>query len=141
MSYLYVKSSLGTCVSTAGRLTKQTGAFGSGSLTAGNVYASISSAITNGAVVAGDVVMVSDVHAFVDSGAGIAYTAGGLAQPGFYIISVDDTACDDYKPGASETTTFSGGDVTFNDRIDSLGVDYQLRTKSILTVIAGGIIY
>jgi len=111
MAYLYVKSGLGTCTDGTGRLTQQTGAFGSGSLTAANVYARLSDAFNNCS--AGDIILVSDSHAF--SGAPVTYGSPG-ANSNVPAMCVSDAACDSYSSGGSETynsTQNITGNITF----------------------------
>lgn len=120
MSYLYVKSGLGTCVNTDGRLAKQTGGFGSGSLVAANVYASVESCIDNGNVVGGDIICVSDLHSLSDALSHNWQTTE--SDSGVVIMSVDDANVDAYKKGAQEAQTGTSSDIYVRGRFLILGM-------------------
>ena len=122
MAYFYVKNSLGTCVTTAGALSKQTGAFGSGSLVAANVYETIMSAIDNGGATSGDYVCVSDSHAW--SGSAVTNYNGPTSGDYLYVVSVSDTACDtEVKASvAQESVTGGSSDINPKNRINLRGL-------------------
>ena len=100
MADLHIKSGFGTCVTTAGRLTAQTGAFGSGSLTAGNVYGSLLLAWTHGAPVSGDRFILSDASSI--SLADNLYCLATVMSNEYEAISVADANVDQYSAGAQE---------------------------------------
>lgn len=99
MAYYYVKSGLGTCTTDNSYGTKLTGAFGSGTLVAANVYASLADVITYATTIAADdFVLCSDVHS--TTSAPTTWEFNGAT-----VMSVDDTNADQYKAGATETDT------------------------------------
>lgn len=134
MSYFYVKSSLGTCVNTDGALTKQTGAFGSGSLTAGNVYSTLNSAITNGGAGAGDFIMVSVNHAESTSSTVI---VGPTSGDYIYIISVSDTACETPTKHDGTVQINSTGNNSISGRVSMWGVYMKSTARTYATSVAG----
>lgn len=104
-NYFYVKSSLGTRTS-GGGTTRQTGAFGSGSLTAANVYASVYDAINDSTTppTSGDIILCSDAHDNV-----ITTSTTWAIPSGVLIESVSDTNCDTYSRGAIEECSTAAG--------------------------------
>jgi len=99
MAFYYVKSG-GTATGDAGRYaTQQTGSFAS--LGASGYYDTLEDAFENSTTVPvqADVVCVSDVHNKSYSHVQYVTISAGL------VVSVDDSNCDQYKPGASETNT------------------------------------
>lgn len=93
--YCYVKSGLGTRVTATGFTALETGAFGSGNLTAANVYASRATALSSNTLVAGDHILSSDVHSVIAS----ADTTHTITA-GVILASVDNANAD-----AAATTT------------------------------------
>jgi hypothetical protein len=112
-NYFYVKAG-GTATNTTPTATtdpgtKRTGAFSS--MAAGDHFATIKLALAGDDTVSpgsGDFIVVSDAHT---NTAASGYTISGTdgAEP-LTIISVSDTACEDYSAGASENTSGSGAD-------------------------------
>jgi len=106
MAYFYVKSSYGTRIA-GGGTTKQTGAYSS--LGVGNVYATITLAITDGAG-SGDFIICSDVH---DHDYGTSQALITLAR----IVGADDANCDVESFGAIEECTTAGADLSITNAI------------------------
>ena len=118
-NYFYVKSggSLGVNDDTS-YSSMQTGSFPSSA----NCYDSVAAACSDGTKINpasdGDFVLVSDTHS-KDHDFGSKYimnASGSIGGAGLVVMSVDDTACDTYKPGAHET---------LNDGADEIELDYN----------------
>lgn len=108
MTHHYVKSGFGTATSNVGFGSAQTGSFAT--IGAASSYASITLAFTHGAIADGDVIACSDLHA-ESIGSGISYTM--IADATVTFMSVDDTAANTLKAGASETAT-GNNTITFS---------------------------
>ena len=103
--HIYVSSVHGTNTggSDTSYATQQTGAMTS--LTAGNVYNNIGSAIAGAAPSSGDTVYIADNHnAAYDNG------SSPLLPPGVKFVSVSASNIDAYSPGAKENLTDFGDD-------------------------------
>jgi hypothetical protein len=115
-NYFYVKSGLGTRTTDTGFTSPETGAFGSGNLTAANTYANLG--VVAGLTTPptdGDIVFVSSAHnATYDAGANVIFNNNGVLDAvGVKIVSVDDTDCTAYLPGASENLNDAADDYGF----------------------------
>lgn len=100
--YCYVRThadGTGTRATTTAYTSIQTGDWDTTLSAVGDYYASISSAISNNTLVAGDFIICSSIHN-IDYGANTTITI----PDGVIIMSVDDTAIDDELAGAVETT-------------------------------------
>ena len=103
--YAYVRDhadGTGTRATSTAYTSAQTGDWDTTLSSTGDYYASVSSAITNNTLVAGDFIICSDIHSHT-YGANTAYDP----PTGVTVISVDDTAIDSEKAGANEQA--SGG--------------------------------
>lgn len=117
MSFFYVKNSLGTRT-TGGGTTQQTGTFAS--LGAGNVYATVANAITDGAG-AGDHIILSDAHS--ESSASNTTITGPSSGESLVIATVDDSNCDQSSIASSaQITTTGSGLISWVGRIRFYGV-------------------
>lgn len=108
MAYFYVKS--GGTKTTGSEATPLTGTWASALPTAADYYDNIKAVYDAGSPIEGDVIYVSDVHTHTYTAA-VAFGGGAQWGKPEVIMSVDDTAIDEYKPGASEETT--SGDFDF----------------------------
>lgn len=107
-NYFYVKNGLGTRTADTGFTAAESGAFGSGNLTAANTYADLS--VVQGLTTKpkdGDFILLSDAHTKAYSpGVNVAFNAtGAVGGSGLMVISVDDSNADQYSPGATENFT------------------------------------
>ena len=127
-NYFYVKSGLGTRTTDTSFTAAETGAFGSGNLTAANVYANLGAldGLTTPPV-DGDFVYVSSAHAAVyDAGATVVLNVNGsFSGAGLTIVSVDDTDVTKYLPGASENLTDTADVFSFRFSGICAGVDIE----------------
>lgn len=137
-NYFYVKSG-GTKSTGAEYTSKQTGSFAS--LTAANYYDSIYDAFVNSdtAPTGGDFVLVSDAHAKTLVGAGYTMTSGSFTSS-LLVISVSDTAVDDYSPGASEEGTDSQGDISIEYYVSILGVSVKMGDHVFVVQVVGSLL-
>lgn len=135
-NYYYVKSGLGTRTSDTGFTSPETGAFGSGNLTAANCYANLGvvAGLTNPPT-DGDIVFVSSAHnATYDAGGNVILnTDGVLNAVGVKIVSVDDTDCTLYLPGASENLSDTADDFAFVNTGVMAGIDIETGDNVITT--------
>ena len=111
MAYYYIKNG-GTATGDAGRATTaRTGSFATMGASAyyNNLDLLLDTALSGlTAPASGDVVCVSDQHNYSQS-ANNELFYGVLAERGLTVMSVDDTACNTYKAGATEDSTALGG--------------------------------
>ena len=75
-NFCYVKNEFGTCNTDVTYSTKQAVAFGSGNLSAGNVYNTIADAYLYATLGIGDFICVSNVHHYNHTGDYIIYKIG-----------------------------------------------------------------
>ncbi|MHA1962275.1 MAG: hypothetical protein ACW99U_18885 [Candidatus Thorarchaeota archaeon] len=104
MAWYYVKNG-GTATGDGGRVTTQrTGAW---SGTTSEYYDTLEDAINATTTPTdGDLILCSDLHSGTNTaGASINLGSGATGGVGLQIISVDDANQENYKPGASETST------------------------------------
>ena len=114
-NYFYVKSGLGTRTTDTSFTAAETGAFGSGNLTAANVYPNIMELFDlTTPPRGGDFIYVSSAHAaaFDNGSDGLIGALSSNNGDGLMIISVDDTDVTAYLPGASENLTDSVDDIS-----------------------------
>lgn len=102
MTFFYVKNG-GTCSDTSGAYgTQKTGSWATAFSATNQYYNTIRHCMFYNTVTDGDIIFCSDQH-YIDTGADYApinnYAGYGA---GVMIISVDDAAIDEYKPGAYE---------------------------------------
>ncbi len=119
--YFYVKQGLGSRT-TGGGLTKQTGSMAT--LGAASIYATIEAAYADGSAppVAGDFILVSDAHSYT-KGSAIDYGISGSFPA--IVMSVSDTAIDQYSAGAKELAGGSTQDITTTGVSVFIGVDLE----------------
>lgn len=113
--YFYVKTGLGTNIGATPFTAAESGAFGSGNLTAANCYANLKVVGGLGATDGpgdGDFVLVSDAHNLSYDSAGNPLMGPNCAVSGIgcKYISVADLNADQYSPGASENLTDTADD-------------------------------
>lgn len=123
MGHFYVKAGLGTCSDTSGEFgSAQSGAFGSGSLVAGAVYASVGVAINTGGAANGDFIYVSDAHAHEGA---FGSTPISTAFPPLCIICVDDSNADRASVGTSVMDGYNNNDTYFYGNQYHYGMYWQ----------------
>jgi len=138
MAWYYVKddgtAESGTATGDGGRYTSQkTGDWSTAFSATTEYYASIDAAV--GATTTptdGDYILVSDLHnKTYDPPANVAISGAAHSGAGLYLISVDDTACDAYKPGAYESIT-GGDDYVPDYNVGIFGVHLETTDNTVI---------
>lgn len=129
MAYYYVKSG-GTAASATdnGRyVTQQTGTFAT--IGAAGYYATIEDCLNAATTPTdGDFILVSSSHAgsYAPSAAVNFNSGGAVAGAGLVVASVDDSNCENYLPGASETLTGTTHEYNWYYNGVIAGIDLQM---------------
>lgn len=137
-NYFYVKSGGTRGTSDTPYTTQQTGSFAS--LGASNYYDNIDEVfdVTTTPPATGDFILVSDQHSHTYS-ATANYNGGSSVGAELIFISVDDTACDQYKRGAYEEAKGVNLDINIGGRNLFLGLDLHADNDITVNIVESSV--
>lgn len=148
-NFWYVSSVAGTATTATARATtditvQRTGAFTS--MSAGDHFATVALAFLGddtGLPIAGDFIFVANNHSFAAGGANIVYGVAAATDTPVIVMSVLETACDQYTKGASEDTGGSNNDISFatnGTKVSITGMDMTISDDFILSAVGVSVI-